>query len=157
MSSVDEEAVKAMTWRAIQEINGLTWANDADLITTLMRSALSHGFNFDKLEAFRGARGIGCFGFFRDRTHYVGTCMIRVGYSGARGGIMAQTEGEFGGVWAFLLDSDSSILTSRDGKGVESYNGLEGPELIQAVITSALTIEPTPQPAPERRRWFRRS
>jgi hypothetical protein len=154
MPPVDEDAVRAMTWRAIQEVNGLTWANDSELLTTLMRCALTHGFNFDMLEAFRGAHRIGCFGFFRDRTHYAAACRVEVGFR-LRSGLMVQTDGEFGGVWVFMLDGDSSVLTSRDGQGVQSFQDLDGPELIEAVITSALTADLAPQPE-KRSLWRRR-
>lgn len=153
MTPVDEDAVRAMSWRAIQEINGLSRARDYDLTATLMRCGLASGFGFDDLEAFRGARRIGCFGFFRDKTHYAGACRVEAGYSHV-GGVMVQTSGGFEGVWVFMLDTDSAVLTSKDSGPVESFQGLDGPDLIEAVVSSALTEE-LAQPARQRR--FRRN
>ena len=146
MSDVDENAVRTMAWRAIQEVNGLQRAKDFDLTAMLMRCGLAHGFNYDSLEAFKGEYRTPCFGFFRDKAHYAGMCRVRVEYRHFAA-IMVQSTGVFKGTWVFMLDTDRSILTSRDTEAVESFQGLEGPELVEAVIRSALT-----EPAAPRRR-----
>lgn len=143
MSDEHDEAARAMTWRAVQEIQGLDRAKDQDLMEALMRALIEDGYSFDHLEAFRGARRINCFGVFRDHHHYAGMCRIDDGVR-RFSGIMAQTTGEFEGAWVFMLDHDSSVLTSRNGEAISSVGELEGPELIRAVISSSMTEDCEP-------------
>lgn len=156
---VDEEAVSAMTWRAIQEVNGLDHARDFDLITTLMQNAVQHGYGFEQLESFYGARHRKCFGFFRTKRHYAGIGRVQLDFFSPMSAIIAQTTGEYEGVWVFALDSDASVLMQRDSRPVEEYRGLEGPALINAVLASAFT-ETLPKPSEKPRRswpWSLRS
>lgn len=143
MSDEHEEVVRAMTWQAVQEIHGLDRAKDKSLIEALMHNLVEGGYGFDHLKAFHGARRISCFGVFRDRHHYAGLCRVNNGYR-PYSGIMAQTTGEFKGVWVFMLDHDSSVLTSRDGEVISSVGAYEGPDLIRAVVSSALAEELEP-------------
>lgn len=145
------DLVRAMAWRAIQEIQGLSETRDYNLISLLMEKALAHEYSFDNLEAFRGARRINCFGFFRDATHYAGMCRIQVNAFRTVSGIMVQTTGPFAGIWAFFLNEDTSVMTSRDGDGVTEVHGLEGPDLIDAVVASSLTEALSSRPP---RRWW---
>lgn len=154
-----DEAIKAMVRRAVSEVDGLKWSNDYDLIATLMTVIFESGQR-DRLETFAGDRQTRLFGVIRARYHYAGVGKVWQGFSQGYACIMVQTTGTFGGIWFFALDGDYSILTSHNGEGVETFAGLEGVELIRAVISSALTteIQPDPPSAPGLRsrlpRWL---
>lgn len=152
-----EKKAAAMAWRAVQEFGRLTWADDSRLIMVLMRTALAYGFDFEQLERFAATRRMKCFGFFRNTTHYAGVSEVETRLSW-RNSIVAQTTGDFAGLWIFMLDRDSSVLASHNGGGVEVFRDLEGSDLIEAVLTSALmeALEPVEtQAAPTaRKRWF---
>lgn len=155
MSSTEDEkerVVRAMAARTVNEVKGLNWFNDFDLITVLMGAAYDNGFVYDQLEKFRSDGNHTCFGFFRDAHHYAG--MVRVWGWQSYSAIMVESTGEFGGVWFFVIDTDHTVGTSRDGQPVDSFNGLEAGDLIRAVVCDALTRDLPPEPVRTRRRWW---
>lgn len=147
-----ERVVGAMIRRAIAEVQGLNWSNDYDLIEVLMTTLYDNGFTFDRLEVFASDGGARALGVLRGRHHYAGVGRVRQGFGRHYSCIVVETTGVYAGLWYFVIDTDHTILTSRNGEGVEDFCGKEGVDLIRAVIVSALTEE-IPPSAPKRSWW----
>jgi hypothetical protein len=69
--------------------------------------------------------------------------------------VTVSTTRELAGYWAFMLDSDGSLLISRDAQPCTEVGQLEGIDLLTAVIASALTTPLAAAPAPRHRPWCR--
>ena len=149
MSSPDD-IIQTMVHQAQRFLGAFRYSLEADLVATFMKCGVTNKYSFDQLTEFRIVRLTKCLGFWRDKTHFAGVYNQRTDYT-TETAIAVRTTGTFGGEWIFMLDSDRSVLASCNDTGVSEWEGLEGAELIEAVITSALTEELTPKQ--QRKQW----